>query len=184
MTRNPARRASHPWAVLQSLGVLCRLIHEGYSALRDCPHTEAATDRERVVTYFILHGVVEALGQIREALTLLVEIEPSFDGLAASFEEDLDKWTAFRDDSAHVVDRTHRVSLGKQNDAVIREDEHGYDADTVTYDWDTDIVRTGVSHALPLGPAVSTSGRLYLLVRHRIMAAFQNGDIAPPPGYR
>jgi hypothetical protein len=83
MARNPARRTSHPWAVLQSLGVLCRLIQEGYGALRDCPHTEEATDRERVVTYFILHGVAEALGQIREALTLLAEIEPSFDGLAA-----------------------------------------------------------------------------------------------------
>jgi hypothetical protein len=97
---------------------------------------------------------------------------------------DVEKWTLFRDDSAHVIDRTHRVSFGKQNDAVIREDEHGYDADTVTYDWDTDTVRTGVSHTLLLGPAVGASGRLYLSVRQSIMAAFQNGDIAPPPGYR
>jgi len=184
MSKRAPRPTTHPWAVLQSLGVLIHLIHEGYGALRDNPQDETASNRERAVTYFILHGVVEALGQIREALTLLEEVRPSFAGLAASFEKDLDTWTLFRDDSAHVIDRTHRVSLRNQNNAVIREDENGYDTDTLTYDWETDTVRTGISGSLLLGAAVSTSQRIFLYVRQCIMGAYQNGDLAPPPGYR
>lgn len=184
MAKRPPRPTTHPWAVLQSLDVLVHLIYEGYLALREQPHTEAATNRERTITYFLLHGVVEALGQIREAFALLAEIEPCFDGLSGPFQEDLERWTAFRDDAAHVIDRTHRMSLPKQNNAVIREDDYGYDTDTVTYDWDTDTVRTGLSNAMLLGSAVAISRQVFLLARQSIMSAFQNGDIAPPPGHR
>lgn len=182
--RNAPRPTSHPWAVLHSFGVLYRLLDEGYRVLRDCPHTEAATDRERATSYFILHGIVEALGQAREALTLLADMEPCLGDLSAAYKDDLDRWTKFRDDTAHVIDRTHRVSRENQNNSVIREDEYGYDADTVTYDWDDDRVNTGISDSMLLRPAIDKFAEIFTYARRRVQEEHRSGRIKPPQSFR
>ena len=183
MSRRPVRRTAHPWGVIHGLVHLHHVINEGYAALRDSPHTEEATKRERVVTYFILHGIVESLGQVREALVLLGDMAECLADIETHFQEDLDEWTNFRDDSAHIIDRTHRVSRPNDNDAVLQENELGYDTDTLAYNWDTDEVRTGVSHKMVLRPAVEKVEVILRYTNQRIGEALARGKIQPPPRF-
>lgn len=183
MQRRPIRKSTPPEAVIYALAHLHHVATEGYAILRDGPHSEEATKRERVVKYCVLHGIVESLGQVREALVLLKDINSCF-AIEAPYIDHLDQWTAFRDDSVHFIDRTHRIPREGQNNAILAESAVGYDADTLAYDWDTDNVRTGVSNTMKLGPAVKKVEEIIYHVNGRIQDAYTRRLIDTPTPLR
>jgi len=88
---------------------------------------------------------------------LLVEVEPCLSGIDAPFADDLALWTGFRDDSAHMIDRAHRVSAPGQNHAVMDASEYGYDPGTLGFERDKDEIYTGPKDRLPFVVAVRRS---------------------------
>lgn len=124
--------------VWTSLARLRNIVHYGYAELRR-PTKAKPKQREIVVRYFVLHGIVLALGQVKEALHLLIELEPSLNVVVEPYAVDVPLWKRFRDDAAHIIDRTHRLSSPVQNDAVIDVDAYGYDADVLKYEPESDL---------------------------------------------
>ena len=184
MKKRPVRETTHAWSVLYTFAHLYFILNLGYEVLREKKLTAEATNRERVILYFVLHGIVESLAQVEEAINILAEIEPSLSDVRNPFEEDFALWRRFRDDAAHIADRTHRVSLPGQNDARIREDQYGYDADTLGYDYDTDTVYTGTAHSMPLRDAIEKAKAVMFHADQRIQDAASKGLIRPPPRFR
>ncbi len=183
MVVRKARDAAHAGAVWTSLARLRNILQYGYAALRR-PTKAKPKQREIVIRYFILHGLVTALGQVREAVQLLIEVQPSLRPVIGPYEGDLALWKQFRDDAAHVVDRTHRVSSPLQNDAVIDLDKYGYDTDVLKYEEDTDTVRTGLNDALILGSAIGRVEDITFALGESIVAGYRNGTISPPLRHR
>jgi hypothetical protein len=184
MANRDVRDTAHAGGIFHALIHLDHVLHHGYQALRKIRSKPRIKKRERVVAYFVLHGILIALGQLREALNLLTELEPSLRDVIADFEEDLVLWTSFRDDAAHIVDRTHRASRPVQNDAVINQYEYGYDTDVLAYDYESDIVRTGLSDTMALRPAIGKVREIVTVLYESIIEGYGSGAILPPPRYR
>lgn len=184
MTNRPVRDTASPWGLIHSFVHLNHVVTHGSNALREHAAKRETTEQERVVGYFIVHGLVEALGHVREALRLLVEVAPCLSGIDEPFSDDLNLWTRFRDDAAHMIDRTHRVSNPGQNDATIGATEYGYDTDTLGYDRESDEIRTGATDRLPLAAAVQRTYEILVTVDEKISEAGKAGLIPPPPRFR
>jgi hypothetical protein len=182
MTRK-IRDAAHAGGIADAFRHLRHVMVYGYEALRR-PSKAKPKQREVVVRYFILHGIVTALGQVRETLNLLTEVEPSLKSVVAPFEPDLKLWTRFRDDAAHIVDRTHRTPMPNDNDAVVGSDQYGYDSDVLAYDEAADIVRTGLTHTMVLRSAIQRAEEIMSAVIEAIAEGYRAKTIQPPPRYR
>jgi hypothetical protein len=178
------RETAHAGGMVHTLVHLHHVITYGYDGLRRLTGKGKMKRRERVVGYHLVHGILISLGQVREALSILVELESSLRDAFAPFEEDLVRWTLFRDDAAHLIDRTHRVSLPGQHDARIGEDEYGYDTDLLPYDYGSDTVRTGADNTMVLKPEVDKVYEILSVAFERTVVGYREGTVKPPPRYR
>lgn len=170
----------HVGGVWGSLAILRNILRSGHATLRR-PTKAKPKQRDIVTRYFVLQGIVIALGHMIEGARLLVKIEPSLASVVAPFENDFETWKRFRDDAAHVVDRTHYESLRSQNDALINLDEYGYDTDVLRYDDKNDLICTGLSDSLNPGDAIERADQLLLALAATIAIGYRNGSIPPPP---
>jgi hypothetical protein len=170
--------------MVHTLVHLNHVITYGYDGLRRLTGKSKLKRRERAVVYQLICGILISLGHVRETLGILVELEPSLRDAFALFEEDLVRWTLFRDDAAHLIDRTHRVSLPGQHDARIREDEYGYDTDLLAYDYEPDTVRTGADNTMVLKSQVDKVYEILTVALERTSDGNRAGTVKPAPRYR
>jgi hypothetical protein len=183
MAQRRLRENAHAGGVWTSLARLRNILRYGHAALRR-PTKARPKQREVVRRYLVLHGLITTLGHVREAADLLVKAQPSLRSVMKAFEKDFTLWTKFRNDAAHVVERTHYESLPSQNEAIIDMDQYGYDTDVLKYEEDTDTVRTGLNDEMCLGAAIDRAEELTLAMGEAISKGYRDGSILPPPRFR
>lgn len=170
------------WAVLSTIGDLATRLSSGHKALRKMrpspPIFEALT-----VGSFVVGGMAMALSAIEEAVVLLEEVAPCVNGIHARYKADFDEWRRFRDDAAHIVDRTFRRSVSGRNDhdSSIIDPQFGSGTLVVGYDAASDLLVTG-THALKLGEAVQQALNVYGCVSQIVNEETHKGNIPSPTG--
>lgn len=183
MAARKVRKNAHAGGIWTSLARLRNILRYGHAALRR-PTKAKPKQREVVTRYLVLQGLITTFGHVREAVNLLVEVQPSLGPVIKPYKKDLQLWAKFRNDAAHVVERTHYESLPSQNDAVIDMDQYGYDTDVLKYEEDTDTVRTGLNDAMVLGACIDRVEEITVTMFDAIRKGYGNGSILPPPRLR
>jgi len=134
---------------------------------------------------FLIQGLVISLNGVNEALTILQEIAPCVGDLRGQFESDLQHWSNFRDDAAHIIDRTLRAPVARgarlDNDAALDANTWDWEDGTlvVGYDSVNDRIITG-SVTLDLSKAIKRASEIYGLVSQRVNEETHKGNIDAP----
>lgn len=186
MARRKLRDTAHAGGIFHALVHLHHVLNHGHDVLKRLKRKANPKRRERVEAYLVLHGILVSLGLVRETVNLLIRAEPSLEVVFAPFKDDLMLWARFRNDAAHLVERTHTVSSRDQNenDPVIKQGPYGYDADVLGYDEQTDTIRTGLSDTMILRSAIDRVEVIMVAVHEAITAGYNAKTIQPPPRYR
>lgn len=181
---DPIRSDVDAWDVAGFIGGLATMIDSGYKALRKQVGLLQIYE-DSVVGTFIANGLVQFLYFQGEALDLLVEIAPSVADVNTLYSADVGVWRKFRDDAAHVVDRTFRVSPGR-HDAVYSDPKFGPGTLVLGYNYGKDQILTGddPSAVLNLGKAVRKAPELSGAVSRRLSEETQKGTVPKPNGVR
>jgi hypothetical protein len=127
----------------------------------------------------VVAGIVQYLAMFREALIILEEIAPSLKDTREHFKLDLTTWSRFRDDAAHVPDRSFREPLSWTHDAKY-SDQLGPGANVLAYELENDTVTTGHGHQMVLGQAITRAGELIQRLDERIRQDHVSGLLPPP----
>lgn len=122
---------------------------------------------------------MQYLATFQEALIILEELAPTLTDVRANFSEDMKMWTRFRDDAAHVADRTFRLPLRSAHDAAV-QDEFGPGASILVYDISTDNVTTGAGSSMVLVDALKRIDELVECLGSRLAQDNAKGLIARP----
>lgn len=120
-----------------------------------------------------------------KALTALQELAPCVGDIKARFAAGLQAWSTFRDDAAHIIDRTLREPIvwgpKGDNQAALNASTWDWEEGTlvVGYDSANDRVVTGTS-SLDLGKAIERASEIYGLVSTRVNEETLIGNIEAP----
>lgn len=170
------------WAVLASIHELATTLSSGHKALRKMRISPPVFEALAVGT-FVAGGIAMALSAVEEAVVLLEEVAPCVGNIRGRYVSDFEVWRRFRDDAAHIVDRTFREGVRRRNDhdSSIIDPQFGSGTLVVGYDHENDMLVTG-THTLRLGSAVQQALNIYAHVSQVISEETHKGNIPAPAG--
>lgn len=190
MAKKGALRASAtPWQIVGIIGDLVTRLNSGYKVLKKSAvqPLEPPVYEQITVGTFVVGGIATSLSWIEEAVEALEEAAPPVRGIAKRYEAQFEEWRTFRDDAAHVVDRTLREPVKRRNvddhDSAVTDPEYGRGTLVIGYDHTRDVLVTG-THELALDKAIETAGEIYDVASREVNEQTQLGNIArptPPP---
>jgi hypothetical protein len=184
MAGRKLKDTAHAGGIFLALVHLHHVLNHGYDVLKRLKRKAKPRRRERVEAYLVLHCMLHSLGHVRETVNLLILAESSLEDVFVPFKDDLALWARFRNDAAHLIERTHTVPSRGQNDPVIAQEQYGYDTDVLGYDDTTDTIRTGRTDTMVLRAAIDKVEVIMVAAYDAINNGYGAKTIQPPPRYR
>lgn len=177
MKKAPVRSGISAWGVLGFIGELATRLDSGHKTLRRIAPKAAVLHEIITLGTFLVGGIAQTLAALEEAADILIEVAPSVADVKVGFESDFSIWSAFRDDAAHVADRTFREPVDDRHDALL--DARSGETLVIGYNFSSDTIETGTS-SLCVESAIARALAFYDRATLRVNEETRRGQIPRP----